>query len=413
MKLVEVARETLHGQVDAATHQRGRERLQASLLGKSRGRSWSRGLMLLSAAALIVVAAIVLWPRAPMAFVVEGGVATSTADGGMWLVTDDAPSTARFSDGSSVRFAPESSGRFESVRANGARVVLSSGELHLDITHREGSAWLIEAGPYVVRVTGTEFDVMWRPSDGAFLVSMQQGSVVIEGPLTPKGLMLSAGQHVQVADGVLRLGEGPAPLLARQTKLDTAIAAAAEPAQLAPAPATPSADEVVSAKPSASAGRSASEKAESLSALVAAGKYAEVVKIANGRGLPWVQASASLEDLSALADAARYAKDGTLARAALEAQRKRFGETQAGRTATFLLGRLAEDADGNTSRAIALYDEYLASGGSFAAEALGRKMLAVQRTKGDAGARAIAEGYLEKYPKGAFANAARSIVGAP
>jgi hypothetical protein len=71
---------------------------------------------------------------------------------------------------------------------------------------------------------------------------------------------------------------------------------------------------------------------------------------------------------------------------------------------------MAEDGEGNTSRAIALYDEYLQGGGSFASEALGRKMLAVQRTKGDAGARAVAESYLEKYPKGGYASAARSIV---
>ncbi|MBL8743408.1 MAG: FecR domain-containing protein [Myxococcales bacterium] len=416
MKLAEITRTSLHGRVDAETHARGRDRLQAALMRSSRGRRWSRALVLVAAAALAIVAVVVAWPRAPLTFDIEGGTATAPAEGGMWVATEEAASTARFSDGSTVRFAPESSGRFESVRANGARVVLGGGTLHLDITHRKDTSWTVQAGPYVVRVTGTEFDVMWRPSDGAFLVSMQHGSVVVEGPLTPKGLVLSAGQHVQVADGVLRLGEGTAPLLAERSPVppSEAIAAASEAKVVAPTPIA-SAGPTASAEPEPSAVPTASAAAEraSFSSLVAAGKYADVVKLANGRGLDWVRSSASLEDLSALADAARYAKDGALARAALEAQRTRFGTTQAGRNATFLLGRLAEDSDGNTSRAIALYDEYLQSGGSFAAEALGRKMLAVQRTKGDAGARAIAESYLEKYPKGAFASAARSIVGEP
>lgn len=413
MKLAQVTRDVLHGRVDAEMHARGRERMQASLLGRSGGRRVSRGVVLLAAAVVAAVALLALWPRAPLSFTVEGGVASATTDGGMWLVTDDAPSVARFSDGSTVRFAPESSGRFEAVRANGARVVLSGGELHLDIRHRDDTSWSIEAGPYVVRVTGTEFDVVWRPSHGAFVVSMQHGSVVVEGPLTPKGLVLSAGQHVQVADGVLRLGEGPAPLLASATTVSalSSSSVVAQPQQAATQAMSGSAEPAASVPPATSA--VASEKPASLGSLVAAGKYAEVVKLANARGLEWVQSSASLEDLSALADAARYAKDGALARAALEAQRKRFGSTQVGRNATFLLGRLAEDGDGNTSRAIALYDEYLQTGGSFAAEALGRKMLAVQRSKGDAGARPIAESYLEKYPKGAFASAARSIVGAP
>lgn len=412
MKLTDIARETLHGRVDAEAHARGRERLQASLLRKSRlGRKVLR-LALLAAAALVILAALVWWPRAPLTFAIEGGATTAKADGGMWVVTDDAPSTARFSDGSSVRFAPESSGRFEAVRADGARVVLSGGALHLDVAHRSDTSWSIEAGPYVVRVTGTEFDVMWRPSDGAFVVSMQHGSVVVEGPLTPKGLVLSAGQHVEVADSVLRLGEGPAPLLASASPaVATASAVASLPEPIIAGPSVVSGPAETSSRVAASLTvTSAAPEKSSFSSLVAAGNYADVVRLAKARGVGWVESAASLEDLSALADAARYAKDGALARAALEAQRKRFGATQAGRNAIFMLGRLAEDSDGNTGRAIALYDEYLQSGGSFSAEALARKMLAVQRTKGDAAAKPIAESYLEKYPKGGYASAARSIV---
>jgi hypothetical protein len=144
---------------------------------------------------------------------------------------------------------------------------------------------------------------------------------------------------------------------------------------------------------------------------VARGDYAAVVSEAESRGLETTLDSAPLSDLVALADAARYEKKPSIARQALEAQRKRFPTSQAGQTATFLLGRLAEDSDGDARRAIALYDAYLAHGGPFAAEALGRKMMAVERSSGRAAAKPIAEAYLDRHPDGSYAKVAREIAG--
>jgi hypothetical protein len=71
---------------------------------------------------------------------------------------------------------------------------------------------------------------------------------------------------------------------------------------------------------------------------------------------------------------------------------------------------MAEDR-GATAEAISLYDRYLAEapGGAFAAEALGRKMVAVQRTAGRESARPIAQEYLRRFPEGAYAAAARDL----
>ncbi|NUP11063.1 MAG: FecR domain-containing protein [Polyangiaceae bacterium] len=420
----DLARQTLHGTVDEATNARGRERMISAARagasksnGTQRRRRITRASVLLFAAAALAVSLVIWWPRAPLTFVTTGGEVTSTHDGGVRVATRDAESVTRFSDGSVVTFGVQSAGRLEGVRTNGARVVLTSGELHLDITHRKDTAWSIEAGPYVVRVTGTAFDVAWSPSEGAFVVAMRQGSVVVEGPLTPAGVSLRAGQHLVVArDGVMRMGEGTPPTLAELAVASSdavALVSSAAPVVVSRAPSAPAEAPPSSSVPAIATSVAPSDRPASFAKLVAEGRYAQVVTAARGRGLEWVAESASLEELVALADAARYEKDGTLARAALEAERKRFATTQAGRNATFLLGRLAEDSDGNTARAIVLYDEYLQTGGPFSAEALGRKMLAVRKTRGDAGAEPIARAYLEKYPKGVYAAAARSIVGTP
>jgi len=73
-----------------------------------------------------------------------------------------------------------------------------------------------------------------------------------------------------------------------------------------------------------------------------------------------------------------------------------------------LLGRLSE---GEPEEAIGWYDRYLreAPNGEFADEALGRKLIAVQRSSGAAGARPIAEQYLRRFPRGAYATRAREL----
>src|SRR5262249_34553322 len=123
----------------------------------------------------------------------------------------------------------------------------------------------------------------------------------------------------------------------------------------------------------------------------------------------WTQGS--LADRAALADAARYAGRTDIARRALLAQRARFAGTAEARDAAFLLGRIADDALGRPSEAIGLYDAYLAEAphGPFAAEALGRKMMATKRTRGAEAARAVAAEYLPRFPKGAHAKTAQEL----
>ena len=65
--------------------------------------------------------------------------------------------------------------------------------------------------------------------------------------------------------------------------------------------------------------------------------------------------------------------------------------------------------------AVTWYDHYLAEApaGSLAAEALGRKMLAVAASSGRDAARPIAEDYQRRFPQGGFAAAAAEILREP
>jgi hypothetical protein len=146
--------------------------------------------------------------------------------------------------------------------------------------------------------------------------------------------------------------------------------------------------------------------------LVAQGKFSTVIDEAKRRGIEQTLASASIEDLAALADAARYARSTDVARRALLAERQRFPRSNAAREAAFLLGRLAEERG---EGALDWYDRYLAESprGTYAAQALGRRMMIFYSQRGPAEAAPLAEEYLKRFPKGAYVSAARKIVDHP
>lgn len=415
-RLGELVRTELTGDVSTDEHARGRERLLLAALHERAlpKRRRSRPALLLMAAAL---GAIGLWMALPLLVGLSGALHPRTSV--VALAPSASPDAIRFdvatnaeaergegfidatsgqallsfSDGSRVTFAKGARGRVADRAANGARIVLSSGVVDLDIVHRDATSWIVEAGPHVVRVTGTSFRVRFDSDTGRFEVRMREGRVIVAGPGAPDGIPAVRGQVV-VAEkaGGYRIGDAAA--LPEQDAVEASTA-----------PGEPKAAPV--AAPSAAPSETASVDWTSK---VSRGEYQAVVDEAKARGLDSVADAAPLADLVALADAARYTKAPAVARHTLEAQRKRFADTTAGRTATFLLGRIAEDSDGNAARALELYDAYLSSGGSFSAEALGRKMMIVERTKGRAVAQPIARAYLEAYPKGAYAAVARTIL---
>jgi ferric-dicitrate binding protein FerR (iron transport regulator) len=420
-RLARLAREAGSGGVSEREHEQGKQRLLATLA--ARRRAPARSTWWLAAAAMIGVIALGIgigWPRPSLGYLVHGAQA---AEGGYIRAPEGGEgATIRFSEGTEVALAGGGRGRIAEVSAHGARVVLESGRATLRVQHLPAAQWSVEAGPYVIVVTGTAFDVQWAPAEEVLEVRLHVGSVTVRGPLAPTGIPLHAGQQLvaRTTQGELRITDAaPGEASAAPDPTTGSTAAPAAPSAGEPRPVNPLSGSamVVSPPPSESAAPSAAQAQAPLpwSKRVAAGKFREVLDEAESRGIDATVSQASLADLGALADAARYAGRTDVARRALLGQRMRFAGSSEARTAAFLLGRIADDAQGSPAAAIGWYDNYLAEApsGQFASEALGRKMIATRRTSGPAAARAVAEEYLRRFPQGGYAAAAKDLAPAP
>jgi TolA-binding protein len=136
-----------------------------------------------------------------------------------------------------------------------------------------------------------------------------------------------------------------------------------------------------------------------------------VLADADRRGIDRVLTESTATELAALADAARYARRQEVARRALTAQRARYPGSMQARDAAFFLGGLAE---GQKDDPVSLewYDVYLGESpnGAYAPQALGRKMMLLQRLRGPASARAVATEYLARFPEGPYAGSANKLL---
>jgi ferric-dicitrate binding protein FerR (iron transport regulator) len=404
-RLGELARSELSGEVSREEELVSRGRFRESL-AKESGRSVVLWLGAAAATAAVAAGVVLAWraPTAPLTFEID---APEVARNDYFLVPSTSPSAhVRFSDGSDLTLAPGAQGRISALHAHGGVVGLESGKASLHVVHRPDTRWSVDAGPFAVTVTGTAFDVGWSGASELFELTLRSGSVTVKGPLAGSGIQLDAG-HRLVAN-----------LKTSQLQIEplgaTAHAPAHEPAEPDPNEATGSPASDTSpprSEPPASA-RSAAGTGDarpSWAKRVAAGDFDGVLAEVQQSGLEGALVQGSLADLVALADAARYRGRTDIARKALLAQRERFPASTAARTAAFLLGRLGEsDGEGD----IAWYDRYLreAPNGEFASEALGRKLVAVQRISGPNAARPVAKEYLRRFPRGSYAAKARELV---
>jgi hypothetical protein len=398
-----LAQEHLDGEQSPANHAAERDRFVFALRERIENKNARRhtvALWLLPAAAAMTIAIVVWrlgWLEPRLTYSVD---AMSQAENGYVRVADGArPATVRFSDGSEIRVDPGAELRVEDLARDGARVALFKGRTGVNVVHRDRTRWAVAAGPFVVRVTGTSFDLAWTSEEAKLEVTLRSGSVVVEGPLTRAGVRLSEGHRLVASlhEDRLVVESLDAP---RPDKVD-GVGAAEQPDH-APAAQTPATD------PSSLAARG---QERSWSKRVASGDYASVVADAQARGLDSTLAQAPLVDLVALADAARYTGQRQIARRALMAQRNRFAGSADARAAAFVIGAMIQDSDGSPGSAIEWFERYLAESprGPFYSDALGRKMLAVRKISGVVAARSIAQAYLARYPDGAYAAAAKEI----
>jgi hypothetical protein len=384
----------LDERIDEPRRAAGRERLIAAATKRWR-RSKTRPLLLLVAAALALSAAVVVFEHKPGQL--EYSVAGPVVADGPWLGV--APSggalSVRFSDGTEVDLGPGSKGRVVDVTGDGARVVLGAGLLQARVVHRPRAHWTVSAGPYTIEVTGTAFDVGWSSTSEELDLSLHDGSVVVRGPSLPDGLRVAAGQRL-----VARAGTGEAQL---------SSLLAPHPPEVAPvaSPAGPGVEGPIAVHP-------APRPLPTWSEMLADGNFRGVLDAAEARGTDAALSRGSLADVVALADAARYLHERGLAKRGLLTERSRFPGSAEARGAAFVLGSMADDG-GSRDEAIRWYDTYLAESprGSFVAEALGRKLVALVESGNAIGARSVATEYLTRFPHGAHAAYARDHVPEP
>jgi hypothetical protein len=408
-RLVELARRNLDGRlVDASDD--GFASLEDRMLARKRARMAKRmGAIALAAAVPLGVLGFQRLHGSPPALSYK--VVNGTSSEGS-RVLGGADTHIQFSDGSEVSLEPGTQTRIEDLKDNGGRVDLEDGQAHVSIVKQAKTAWLVEAGPYEVRVTGTRFDVHWSSRDQVFELTMEHGSVVVTGPGARDGVTLGAGQHAigGVTDGRFLVESQPRPAAAR-TALGEAISApppgdpSANAGERNTPDGAPSAAETTAAAPV----RGEGAREHAWRRLVALGNFRAVLDQAEQRGLDRTLNTAPLDALSALADAARYSRRADVARRTLLAERQRFAGSASAREAAFFIGRIEEDAQGS---AMEWYERYLAESpsGPYASQALGRKMMLVYSQTGGAAASPIAQDYLARYPRGPYASAARKIL---
>jgi TolA-binding protein len=388
----------LDGSVDEDQHEAGRARAGVAALAVAssawRRRPWSRWIFVAAAAclALAAVAGVALRKPARLEYRVTGPMVAE----GEWLgaAPESEPISLRFSEGTEIELGPGSKGRVADVSADGARIVLGSGLLRARVVHRARTRWTVAAGPYAIDVTGTAFDVGWSDAGERLELSLHDGSVVVHGPSFPEGIRVAAGQrfvaHARTGGAELSSLFAPEP--------------SAEPGPASPGPPAPAVAEAVEAAGPARVLRSWSDR-------LADGDFRGVVDAAEARGVDATLGRSSLADLVALSDAARYVHDRALARRGLLAERARFPGSEPARAAAFVLGRMADDG-GSRSEALRWYDAYLGESpqGPFAAEALGRKLVALVDAGSADAARATAKDYVRRFPAGAHASYARDLL---
>ena len=426
----------LASRVDAApstgTDETGSEfdRLEQQLARRRRTRRRARSALVLAGA--LVLGAGSYWGLARIAHdgdrAISYRVAGSPALGQGPLVVpaaSTAPTEVTFSDGTRMQLEPRSHGRVVDLDRRGGHVALDDGKARVDVRHRPNARWIFQAGPFEVRVHGTSFSLAWNPITARFDLHMEAGVVSVAGPISGGEMVLRAGESLSVTldhhQAAAATTGGPASRGAQ------ALDHAAPPSDAPPSTATPREEPEAPAALDQGSRRRAPAATSSVtaparggaplrwSAEVSAGHARAVVADAERLGTARVLDAAGSEDLAALADAARYVGDEELARRALLAQRRRFSHSSRAAQAAFLLGRLEDESAPGAERSLAWYDLYLgeAPGGPYAAEALGRKMMVLERGRRHDEAVAIAADYMRRFPRGSYAHAARVLGGAP
>ena len=340
---------------------KNRLRLTAYAARKSRAPRYTRVAVSTVAAAALVLAIFFL-PQSnkPLTVALESQESHLV---GQWVQSKNETKQLRFSDGTSVALGPETTINITETTRFGGTVVVGQGRARAQIVHTPSARWTFKAGPFQVRVTGTEFDLGWDPNSETLELALHQGSVELSGPTLDKPRKLRKGEFIR-----LQLAE---------KRQQHAEEAQLEQKQLTGASSAQSNQEDADATESSAEERSDSRQNSRIT-----------------RDL----SQTSSQDLWDLSQSARLSGKPTLARDALLALRTHHGTR--GQTA-FLLGKINADQLQNGAEAIRWFQTYLKEvpGGSLSEQAWGRL---IELQAGTAAGRKSARDYLDRYPNGSY-----------
>ncbi len=361
-----------------------RARIATEPLPKRRTGAVKWAAALAVAAALIVVITVAVRSR-PLTFSVAGEAAMS----GVWISAEPSAVTAvRFSDGSFFALRDEARARVESVTSNGAHLVVERGTVAADVVHTATSQWLVLAGPYEIRVTGTQFDVSWEPDQAKLDVHVTRGSVRVTGASTsPRDV--HTGETYTLENREAERSD---------SRRSLSGAWGAEP------PISTESGSAQTSPTASSLGR--------WRELAAKGRYSDAFDLLQRSGIDEVIATSSPQDLMTLADTARFTAHADIAQKSLVALRHRFPKDTRVSRAAFDLGRLAFDQQHDYTAAATWFATCLTEdpNGPLDREAAGRLVEARHHASDIGGARSAASDYLRRYPDGPHAPLAKSIL---
>jgi hypothetical protein len=344
----------------------------------------------LACAGLALAAGVVLWlyvRRPPMHASYQG---RELAEQARVFGTAPEGEALEFSDGSRLVLNYRAEISVSRLSRERAQVQLNRGTLSARIQKGTGRAWVIEAGPYSVRVVGTEFTIDWNSEQKEIGVNVSEGQVlVVGGDLPATGVTLSAGGRL--------VRRGPAE--------------GRSPDVVAPSPQS---TEVPPAKDETAAGAAAPTLPEpSWRSAAQAGNHTEGLRGAERLGFEHLVKSLPEKDLLLLANTARYAGSLGRARQALLGLRARFAKKPSAAVAALLLAGLAEDRDKNPAEAATWLRTFLRESpqGELSASARARLLAILLRQGNQSEAASIAADYLRYHPQGPYASKARDVLG--